>query len=301
MEKRKATCRVALLSLLAAFFLTALKLSVALWTHSLALLSDALHSGLDLLASGMTLFAVISAAKPPDPEHAFGHGKIENISALAQTLLLFATSFWIAQEALERLASPASPAHPSLVAVGIMLISLAIDVNRVRVLKRAAKEHKSQALEADALHFSTDLLSSSFVLIGLTLALAAEALNLRESTKNLVSQADTVAALAVSLIIALTGLTLAKKAIGILIDRAEPKLTESIRASVLQVPGVLAVLSLRARESGPTHFVDIVISVLGEHTVEEAHAIADSVERAVCAIIPGADVIVHVEPGKPST
>ena len=158
--------RAAMFSLLAALGLTSIKLAVGLYTNSLGILSEALHSGLDLLAAALTLAAVRISAKPADSRHPYGHGKAENLSALAQTVLLFATCVWVVYEGVQRLASGSSPVVPSLWGVGVMAISMAVDINRVRVLRRVAKNFNSQALEADALHFSTDILSSAVVLVG---------------------------------------------------------------------------------------------------------------------------------------
>ena len=158
--------RAAMFSLLAALALTSVKLAVGLYTNSLGVLSEALHSGLDLLAAVLTLIAVKISSKPADSRHPYGHGKAENLSALAQTLLLFGTCAWVVYEGVHRLASGGSPVVPSLWGVGVMAFSIAVDINRVRVLRRVAKTFNSQALEADALHFSTDILSSAVVLVG---------------------------------------------------------------------------------------------------------------------------------------
>ena len=143
--------RAALTSLWAAFALTAVKLIVGLQTNSLGILSEALHSGLDLLAAAITLAAVRIASKPADARHPYGHGKVENLSALAETLLLFLTCIWVVYEGVQRLMAGDTPVTPSLWGVGVMALSIIIDVNRVRILRRVAKKYKSQALEADAL------------------------------------------------------------------------------------------------------------------------------------------------------
>ncbi len=191
----------ALTSLWAAFALTVVKLAVGLHTNSLGILSEALHSGLDMLAAAMTLVAVRVASRPADARHPYGHGKIENLSALAQTLLLFLTCFWVVHEGVQRLLAGASPVTPSLWGVGVMALSIAVDVNRVRVLRRVAKKYKSQALEADALHFSTDILSSAVVLVGVLAVWLASALNVSGPMHDVLVQADTVAALLVAVII----------------------------------------------------------------------------------------------------
>ena len=166
-------------SVAAAVALTGMKLGVGLWTNSLGLLSEAVHSGLDLLAALMTLWAVRISSRPADADHTYGHGKYENLSALAQSVLLMITCGWIVYEALARLLWRGQPeVTPNIWAFGVVLVSIAVDFSRARALKRVADKHHSQALEADALHFSTDIWSSLVVLLGLLCVLAAEKLAL---------------------------------------------------------------------------------------------------------------------------
>ena len=162
-EKRSA----ALSSVLFAIGLTTFKIIVGLLTNSLGILAEAAHSALDLVAALMTLFAVRMADKPADKEHNFGHGKIENLSALFETILLLATSAWIIHEAIDRLFFTKADVEVSIWSFIVMGTSIAIDATRSRILSRAAKKYNSQALEADALHFSTDIWSSSVVILGL--------------------------------------------------------------------------------------------------------------------------------------
>ncbi|MBQ9452981.1 MAG: cation transporter [Desulfovibrio sp.] len=290
--------RAAVLSMLAALGLTAIKLTIGLYTNSLGMLSEALHSGIDLLAAGLTLLAVHISSQPADERHAFGHGKAENLSALAQTLLLFMTCTWVAWEGIHRLLEGASPMHPSLWCVGVMLLSMAVDINRVRVLRRVAREHDSQALEADALHFSTDILSSAVVLAGVLAVWLAERLHIPATLHHVLLQADTIAALLVAFIIFITSLRLAAEAINILMDAAPPAAKAAIQKAVMAVPGVLAVQKLRVRRSGSQYFIQMRIGVLASQKLEEAHSLAHAAEKAVCTIFPDADVIVHIEPLK---
>jgi cation diffusion facilitator family transporter len=164
-EKRDA----ALSSVLAAVFLTALKLVVGLMTGSLGILAEAAHSGLDLVAALVTFFAVRIADRPPDERYRYGYGKVENLSALIETLLLLITCLWIIYEAIQRLFFKPVEIEASFWAFGVMLVSIVVDVSRSRILYRAARKHNSQALEADALHFSTDIWSSAVVIVGLGL------------------------------------------------------------------------------------------------------------------------------------
>lgn len=288
--------RAALASLAAAFALTALKLAVGLHTNSLGILSEALHSGLDLLAAGMTLMAVRISALPPDSRHPYGHGKIENLSALGETLLLFLTCIWVVYEGVQRLVEGASPVTPSLWGVGVMAISVAVDVNRVRILRRVARQYKSQALEADALHFSTDILSSAVVLVGVLAVWLAAALQLPEPLYRVLTQADTVAALLVALIIFRASLSMACAAVNALMDSGSAQEQKDVAAAVKQVPGITAVRRVRLRSSGPQSFVELTVGVAPGIRVSDGHRLAHEAEQAVAAVLPGSDVTVHVEP-----
>ncbi|MBQ9405128.1 MAG: cation diffusion facilitator family transporter [Desulfovibrio sp.] len=288
--------RAALFSLLAALGLTVVKLAAGLHADSLGILSEALHSALDLLAAGLTLLAVRISARPPDADHAYGHGKAENLSALAQTLLLFLTCGWITWEAVHRLLSGASPTQPSLWGVGVMLLSMSVDINRVRVLRRAAKKHHSQALEADALHFSTDILSSAIVLCGVLVVYLADLLHAPAHLANILAQADSIAALLVAAIILVSSVRMATAAVNILMDAAPTDAAAVIRNVVLSVPGVLEIHGLRIRRSGAQYFVELNLGVLPQQMLEDAHTLGHAAVAAVRAELPQADVTVHVEP-----
>ncbi|MCH5144767.1 cation diffusion facilitator family transporter [Desulfovibrio sp. UIB00] len=290
--------RAAMLSLLAALGLTSIKLAVGLYTNSLGILSEALHSGLDLLAAALTLAAVKISAKPADSRHPYGHGKAENLSALAQTVLLFATCVWVVYEGVQRLASGSSPVVPSLWGVGVMAISMAIDINRVRVLRRVAKDFNSQALEADALHFSTDILSSAVVLVGVLAVWLAQALQLPEPISRVLSQADTVAALLVAAIIFRASMHMASDAVNMLMDSGSSQASEAIVVAVQKIAGISEVTRVRVRTSGPQSFVDLTVGVAPGLKVSDGHRLAHEAEEAVAGVLPGADVTVHVEPRK---
>lgn len=290
--------RAAMLSLLAALGLTSIKLAVGLYTNSLGILSEALHSGLDLLAAVLTLAAVRISAKPADSRHPYGHGKAENLSALAQTVLLFATCAWVVYEGVQRLASGSSPVVPSLWGVGVMAISMAVDINRVRVLRRVAKNFNSQALEADALHFSTDILSSAVVLVGVLAVWLAQALQLPAPISRVLSQADTVAALLVAAIIFRASMHMASDAVNMLMDSASSQASEAIVGAVRKIAGISEVRRVRVRTSGPQSFVDLTVGVAPGLKVSDGHRLAHEAEEAVAGVLPGADVTVHVEPRK---
>lgn len=292
-EKR----RVALGSLFAALLLTVLKLAVGLATNSLGVLSEAAHSGLDLVAAGITLWAVRVSGRPPDADHPYGHGKFENLSALFETLLLLATCGWIVWEAVERLTSR----HPAAVdanvwAFLVIIVAIVVDVTRSRALLRVARKYQSQALEADALHFSTDVWSSGVVLVGLACVALADRLGLAW-----LAWADSVAALAVSGIVIWVSLRLGKRSIDELLDRAPGELRQAVQTAAAGVPGVEDVGQVRIRRSGPQVFADVTLAVDPAAGLEGSHAIASAVEESVRHVAPEADVVVHVEPAGPAS
>lgn len=220
--------RAALMSLLAAVFLTSFKLVIGLYTNSLAILSEALHSGLDLLAAIMTFYAIRISSMPAERRHPYGHGKVENLSALGETILLFVVCIYVGFEGTNRLLSHSSPVMPSLWGVAVMAVSMAVDINRVRVLRKAAKQANSQALAADALHFATDILASATVFVGVLAVWLADFLNLPPQVRHIVNQADTVAALIVAVIIFKVSLTMCRSAVDYLMDSGSEEV-ESMR------------------------------------------------------------------------
>ena len=282
----------ALNSVAAAFLLTGLKVVVGLLSGSMGILAEAAHSGLDLAAAFVTWIAVRAASKPPDRDHAYGHGKVENLSALVETLLLLATCVWIIHESFQRLTSRHVQIDASIWAFAVMGISIAVDVSRSRMLYRVAAKHRSQALEADALHFSTDIWSSGVVILGLLgVRLAGWYPGL-----SFLLQADAVAALIVAGIVVVVSGRLGLRTIQALLDSSPPGVDQRISATVAAMDGVFDCHAVRVRHSGPHYFVDLHISVDGEQTLRAAHALTERVERAVEAILPGADVTVHPEP-----
>ncbi len=288
-EKRAA----ALSSVVAAVGLTSFKIVVGLLTNSLGILAEAAHSGLDLVAALMTFFAVRVADKPPDRTHPFGHGKAENVSALFETLLLLATSVWIIYEAIHRLRTPEVHVAVSIWSFIVMGTSIIVDVTRSRILLRAAKKHNSQALEADALHFSTDIWSSSVVILGLILVLAARAF----PGLAFLEKGDAIAALAVAAIVIFVGAELGIRSIQALLDAA-PKndAYDQIVEQVGQIQKVADVHAVRIRPSGARWFVDLHVTMDGTLSLTESHSVTERIEKKVQAILPGSDVTVHVEP-----
>lgn len=286
-EKR----RVALSSLLAAVLLTSTKLVVGIRTGSLGILAEAAHSGLDLVAAGITLWAVRISARPADRDHPYGHGKFENLSALFETLLLLVTCVWIIYEAFERLFVEKVEVDPSIWAFLVVVLSIVVDVSRSRALKRVSLKYNSQALEADALHFSTDVWSSLVVLFGLFGVLAAERFGIAWLYK-----ADTLAALGVAVIVVWVSLKLGKKSVDDLLDRIPDDLRQRAAEAAGRVPGVEEVTQVRMRRSGAEVFADVTLSVAPSTSFEKAHDISDQAAEAVRTVVPDADVVVHAEP-----
>lgn len=279
-EKR----RIALTSVIAAVFITGMKLIVGLKTNSLGILSEAAHSGLDFVAAAMTYFAVSVADKPADKEHPYGHGKIENLSALFETALLFITCGWIIWEAINRLVTRASHVEANFWGFAVMAITIVIDFGRSRALKRTAIKHNSQALEADALHFSSDVWSSLVVIVGLVFVSFG------------VIWVDAVASIGVALLVLLVSYRLGRRTMGVLMDRAPEGLYEFVLGIVNGIPGVHEVRSVRLRQSGPMVFIDTTIAIARTTPFQRAHTIMDAVEKAVETKVPNADVVVHAEP-----
>ncbi len=270
-EKRSA----ALSSVLFAIGLTTFKIIVGVLTNSLGILAEAAHSALDLAAALMTLFAVRMSDKPADKEHHFGHGKIENLSALFEAILLLLTSAWIINEAVDRLFFKKAVVEISVWSFIVMGTSIAIDTTRSRMLYRAAKKYNSQALEADALHFSTDIWSSSVVilgLIGVTLARFMPGLHW-------MSEADAIAAMFVALIVIFVSGELGWRTINALLDTAPKGMTEKIIAEVGRMKGVHDCHAVRIRPSGARWFVDLHVTMDGETTLNEVHTMTEKIEK----------------------
>lgn len=278
--------KVAFLSVLAAISITGFKLVVGLLTGSLGILSEALHSGLDMVAAIITYFAIKFSDRPPDKNHPFGHGKMENLSAFIETILLLVTCVWIIQEALNRLFGAPVHIEVNFWSYTVVITSIVIDFWRSRALFKAAKAHNSQALEADALHFSTDIWSSSVVLLGL-----------------LFSQfgwffADSVAALFVAIIVIYVSYKLGKRAIDVLLDRAPVDYTETVDLVLRQIPEILHYHDVKIRQSGADVFVELNIHVASSMTVAQAHEVAHTVEKQICLNIKRCMVHIHQEPDR---
>lgn len=287
-EKKNA----ALSSVIAAIGLTSFKIVVGLLTNSLGILAEAAHSSLDLVAALVTLMAVRLSGKPADQEHPYGHGKIENLSALFETLLLLATCIWIIYESIQRLFFKTVQVEASLWAFLVMGVSIVIDYSRSRVLYRAARKHNSQALEADALHFSTDIWSSAVVILGLIGVRLAQAF----PSLDFLHKADAVAAMGVAGIVIYVSAELGSRTIQGLLDHAPKGLSEKIKLAVEGISGIADCHQIRIRASGPRLFIDIHILADATFSLEEAHLLTEQAEAVIHKLAPDSDVTVHAEP-----
>jgi cation diffusion facilitator family transporter len=288
-EKKQA----ALLSIGSAMLLLCLKTFLVWRTSSLGVLSEALHSGLDLVAAVITFLSVRVSDQPADARHPYGHGKFENFSAFIETGLLVLTALYIIYEAFYRLFFHSVHIEPSLTAILILFVALAIDLTRARALNKVARKHISEALEADALHFSTDVWSTTVVILGVALVWAGNVGNLPW-----LAYADALAGLAVAGVILWVGSRLGRRTLDALLDAAPEGLQNEIINAIERMDGVLNVERVRVRRAGNRHFVDATVSVPRSASLEQVHALTDSIEQRVGQIVP-ADVVVHTEPRAP--
>ncbi len=281
--------------------LAATKLVVGLMTGSLGILSEALHSTLDLLAAGGTVYAVKVASLPADKDHPYGHGKVENLMALGETLLLLGTAAWVIMEAFERLMSDDPEAFTvvfSYWAFGIIILSIVVDVNRARMLKRVARETRSAALEADAAHFTTDIWSSAAVLLGITGAALAD-MSVQGSWLHwFLVRADVFASLVVAGLILHVCKELGMQSINNLMDKQSGEASEKVRSIMAERMPTYPVSRLRVRESGARYYVDMEVQVPCDLHVDTAHEIADAIEVLVNSTLENAETMVHMQPAQ---
>jgi cation diffusion facilitator family transporter len=281
--------RTARLSVVAAVVLVAVKLVTGLATGSLGLIAEAAHSGTDLVAALLTLFAVRVAGRPADRDHPYGHGKAEHLAALAEAAFLALASAFIAVQAGRRLLDGAEPgdvdaAWYALLVLGIVI---AIDITRTTASRRGARRYHSAALASNALHFAGDLLGSVAVLIGLICVRAGA------------PEGDAIAALVVAALVILAAGRLARTNVEVLMDRTPEAAERAAREAIARDEPGLEVRRLRVREAAGTHFVEAVVGVSPDAALGQGHAAADAVEASVQRALPHADVVVHVEPGTP--
>ena len=275
---------VALGSIVASGGLTAAKAIVGFATGSLAILTDAAHSLTDLLATVMTYFAVRIGGKPADDEHHYGHGKIESISALAETALLFALSAVVIWEAGHRLLEGGGTVEATPIAFAVVLGAIIVDFFRSRLLTRVANKTSSEALHADALHFSSDLWASVAVLIGLGgIALGYQ-------------WADSVAAIVVAVFICFAAWKLGRRTFETLTDTAPAGITARVKAALAAVKGVVAVERIRARKVGPTTFVELEVATSRTLPLDRVAAIKDEIVARLRAELGDSEIAVTVVP-----
>jgi cation diffusion facilitator family transporter len=276
--------RTALVSVFAALLLIALKLAAGIHAGSLGLLSEAAHSGTDLVAALLTFFAVGVAGRPPDAGHPYGHGKAEHLGALAEAAILVVAALVIAVNAVVRLVGTAQPVDVDWFALTVILIVIVVDASRALVSFRASRRFQSAAFAMNVLHFGSDLTGSVAVLFGLLAA------------RNGYPEGDALAALFVSVLVLGAATRLIRGNVDVLMDRSPSSAREAAQAAIEELEPGVQLRRLRMRRAAGRHFADVVIGVPQGAGVEQGHAAADAVERAVEQAVPGADVIVHVEP-----
>ena len=264
--------------------LTLFKLAVGFSTNSLGILSDAMHSGLDIIAAFMTLYAIRMVMRPPDLRYNYGYAKVESMSSLAEIILLFVVAGWIFYEGIDRIFFKSIQPEITILSFAIMFGSIGIDFERSRVLYRTARKFGSQALEADALHFKTDMISSAIIITGLALVFLYH-----------VTNADAYAAIVVAVMIIYTSLGLGRRTLDVLLDRAPKGAYQRVLETVSGLEGVNRAHDIRVRKMGSETLVDMHIEVPRTLTHDKAHRVATAVEDRVRTALPNSDVLVHVD------
>jgi cation diffusion facilitator family transporter len=277
---------VAIVSVFAAMFITIFKFIIGVLTGSLGIISEALHSGLDLIAAIITFFSVKISDIPADDDHNFGHGKVENLSALIETVLLLITCVWIIHEASHRLITGRVGIEVNIWSYIVVITSIIVDYSRSKALYKVARAHNSQALEADALHFSTDIWSSTVVLIGLICANFG------------IFIADSIAALVVAFIVIIVSFQLGKRSIDALLDRTPKTVLGKIDSILSGIPEITNYHDVKVRMAGADTFIELNIHVKPKLTIEQSHEISHGVEKKLCSVIKRCEVHVHAEPEK---
>jgi cation diffusion facilitator family transporter len=294
-EKRNA----AFLSIAAACAITVLKLVVGVFTGSLGMLSDAAHSGVDLIGAGLTFISVRVSDKPADENHPYGHGKVENLSAFFETFLMLASSVWILVEAVHRIF-----VHPVAVRISVwpflvLFTSMGVDFGRSRKLKAVAERHQSDALAANALHFASDIWSSIAVLIGLGASWLGASTTGRSMGLQWMRFADPVAAIIVASLILHFAWKLAWRTVGALTDAIPEDISRRVLRELRAVDGVLSIDQARMRRSGGRYFADFTLSFPRQLTFQRTEELVQKSTAAVQRILPGADVVIHTVPRSP--
>ena len=269
---------VAAISIFASAGMAAAKFAVGIAIGSLALISEALHSSVDVIATVITWLVVRVSDQPADKEHHYGHGKFESLSALGVIALLYVLAGGILVESWSRLSEGAPPPTLSAIPFVVLVVDIAVNFWRARALHRTARATRSQALAADALHFASDVLGSIAVIIGLVLTGLGYAWG------------DSAAAIAVAVMISILGLRLGRSTIETLLDRAPDGVSERAIAAIRAVPGVVGVERLRVRMVGPTHFIDAIAKVPRTYPIDRVEAIKKTAQKAVTDALGDADL-----------
>ena len=276
--------RTALVSVAAAALLIALKLSVGLAAHSLGLVSEAVHSGTDLVAALLTFFAIGVSGRPADVSHQYGHGKADHLAALAEASFLGLASLYIAFRAVERLIGSGHEVHAAWYTFAVVGVVILVDAGRATTSLRASRRYGSAALSSNALHFASDLVGSVAVLVGLLFTRAGY------------PSGDAIAALFVAALVLVAAARLARRNVDVLMDRASADAEDVARKAIEALRPPVELRRLRMRHAGGRQFADVVIGVPSIAPVGQGHAAADAVEAALELALPGCDVVVHVEP-----
>ena len=286
-EKRS----VAMVSVLAASVMTLLKFITGLLTGSLGMLSDAAHSGMDLVGAGLTFLSVRLSDKPADEDHPYGHGKIENVSAFVETFLMLTSSVWITYEAVRRIFVQSVSIRYSFWPLLVLLLSIGVDLWRSRQLLAVANKYRSQALEADALHFASDIWSTVAVFIGLCASWLGAHFHI-----SWLRLADPIAAICVSMMILYFSGKLAYRTVAALVDTVPVETRHRVLTEVRHTPGVISVDQARMRRSGNSYFADLTLSLSRQSTFQHSEQLVKEATEAVQRVLPDADVVIHTVP-----
>jgi cation diffusion facilitator family transporter len=282
-KAQRAKSRAATFSIIAASVLTGLKLAVGLITNSLAIISLAVDSFFDITGSITAYLSIRFSGRPPDQEHRYGHGKIENLGGLLVTLMLLVTVAYLLYESFNRILVQVVPVVAQTIGVGGIVVSMVVDFAISSYLRKTGRLHSSHVLEVNALQFRMDIWTQALVLVGLIFTTLGYPI------------VDPIVAILVSIYIAYYGFGIGKKAVDVLLDRAPDELVKRIEEAVKASKDVLRYDNLRIRTAGPQTFVDLRIYVPRVFTLDKAHTIASKVERRIRHVVSGADVVVHVE------
>ncbi|HZU09221.1 MAG TPA: cation diffusion facilitator family transporter, partial [Pseudacidobacterium sp.] len=282
---------VAIVSVMAATLMTLLKLVTGVITGSLGMLSDAAHSGIDLAGAGLTFLSVRVSDRPADENHPYGHGKIENVSAFVETFLMLASSVWITYEAVARIFFHPVEIRYSFWPLLVLALSMSVDYWRSKQLMAVANRYGSQALEADALHFRSDIWSSIAVFAGLSASWLGSHLGFPA-----LRIADPIAAICVSVLILYFGWKLARRTVAELVDTIPPETRRRVLYELRHTNGVLAVDRARMRRSGNSYFADFTLSLPRQMTFQRSEQLVKDATSAVRRVLPDADVVIHTVP-----